>query len=137
MRFTRIELVTPEPIKECDAPRYLVLTRREELLAAYQVSDYEPPVDFERCFLVAAHRGFCPSGGYGVRIRGLEQRGDQVVVRLAHRNPRPGEFVTMVVTYPRDVVGVERSELNPRGVLHFHFVDEQSAILGRVTASVT
>lgn len=134
MRFVRVEMVTPEPMRNPEAPVYAVLTRSEDLLALYGVGDCE--LDFGRCFLVAVHRGFCPSGGYSVRVRSLEQEGNQVTVRLDHRDPRPQEMVTQVITYPRDLVQVERSELSPRGSLHFRFVDERAATRAEITADI-
>lgn len=137
MRFTRVSLVTPEPIGKPEAAGCQVLTSREELLTLYKVSDCQPALDFDRCFLLAVHRGCCPTGGYGVRVAGLEQQGDQVTVRLVYQNPRPGDFVTLAITYPRELVQVERSELRFGGRLRFRFVDERSATLAEVTADIS
>lgn len=136
MHFVRVELVTREPVRNPEAPVYAVLNRREDLLALYGTGDHGPGIDLERCFLVAVHRGYCPSGGYSVRVRSLEQQGDQVTVRVDHRDPRPGDFVTQAITYPQDLVQVERSELNPAGRLHFRFTDEREVTRAEVAADI-
>jgi len=136
VRFSQVELVPEAGYREPGVPGCLVLTRPGDIRAAYGNCRLLPAPDLERCLLVMVHRGPCPTGGHAIRISGIEQRGDEVTVVTARRDPRPGDSVTMMITYPRDCVAVERSELAFRGRLHFHFVDERGATLGRVTAEI-
>ena len=136
MQFSRVELQPVAGFRDPNAPACFVLTRASDVGAAYGDCRFRPDLDLKRCFLVAVHRGPCPTGGYAIRISGIEQHGDEVTVTIAQRDPRPGEPVTMMITHPRDCVAVERSELVFRGKLHFHFVDERGSKLGKATAQI-
>ena len=136
MRFLRVELQPGAGYRDLSAPAHLVLTGTADVGATYGDCRLRPSPDFGRHFLVAVHRGPCPTGGHTIRINDIEQHGDEVTVTIARRDPRPGEPVTMMITHPRDCVAVERSALICRGRLHFHFVDERGKKLSQVTAHI-
>lgn len=69
-------------------------------------------VDWEREAVIGVFLGMKPSGGYAVAIEGVRRAGGQrleVTVRV--REPGPGEFVTMVTTFPGHLVRIDRNEL--------------------------
>lgn len=136
MRFFRVELQPAAGYRDPSAPAHLVLTGAADVAAAYGDCRLHPALDLRGHFLVAVHRGPCSTGGYAIRISGVEQQGDEVTVTVARRDPRPGDPVTMMITHPRDCVAVERSALAPKGRLHFHFVDERGAKLSQVTIDI-
>lgn len=80
---------------------------------------------------VVAYLGEAPTGGYGISIRQVRvDRGFRPVVTVVvdRRSPGPGEFVTMVVTYPVDMVPIPQDGL-PQGTFTVRFVDGQGRVL--------
>jgi len=80
---------------------------------------------------VVAYLGEAPTGGYGIRIRQVRvDRGIRPVVTVVvdRRSPGPGEFVTMVITYPVDIVPIPQDGL-PQGTFTVRFVDGQGRVL--------
>ena len=113
--FRQIEISSPEPLRQFDAPACFVFASLKELLNAYGVSRVGTRIDFERYLVLTAHRGLCRTGGYGIAVSaiersalqlpGLEQPsgerpGSEVNVRLNLRDPEPGAMAIMILTYP-------------------------------------
>lgn len=74
-----------------------------------------PPVDFGQEFLCIVHRGECPTGGYRVKVAGARRAGGHLLLETVLQDPRPDDFVTMAVTYPRCAVALARCEAGPPG----------------------
>src|SRR5690606_36622888 len=91
---------------------------------------------------VVAYLGEAPTGGYAIGVR--QVRVDRVLPRpvvtvvVDRRSPGPGEFVTMAITHPLDIVPIER-ELLPEAPFLVRFVDGQGRRLAeqRVTVAAT
>ncbi|MBO8141297.1 MAG: SIMPL domain-containing protein [Firmicutes bacterium] len=79
-----------------------------------------------------AYLGEAPTGGYGIRIRQVRVDaglyGSVVTAVVERRSPAPGEFVTMAVTYPLDLVAVDRARL-PQPPFTVRFVDGRGRLL--------
>lgn len=68
-----------------------------------------PKIDFERQMVVAVFMGTQNSGGYSVRITGVEE-GDKLTVKVKQSVPPPGAMSAAVMTAPYHVVVVARSD---------------------------
>ena len=83
--------------------------------------DLQQP-DFDQEVALVASMGTMPSGGYAIRVRRVqyEAAGDgspaAVRVEIEAASPGPGDFVTMALTHPSDVVVIPRRAW-PEGVL--------------------
>jgi len=75
---------------------------------------------------VVAYLGEAPTGGYAIRVRQVRVDAQiprpVVTVVVDRRSPGPGEFVTMAITHPIDLVPVERERL-PEPPFLVRFVD--------------
>jgi hypothetical protein len=68
--------------------------------------------------LVVAAQGRQPSGGHQLRIAGVGDPGDALVVDVTEVSPGPGCVTTGVMTSPYHVVRVARSDKPVRFVRH-------------------
>lgn len=118
MNFQRITLHDIPPL---DLPAYLVLTNAQELAATYG-REVTTKLSLDDKILVAVHRGLCRTGGYSIRIENVELENREVKVQLSLQDPRPGDFVTMVMTHPRDMILIKKNALPGPGEVTFHFV---------------
>lgn len=71
--------------------------KRKEGAAVYMV---------EGTVYIVAARGEMPTGGYGVRIVDVkeDEDGSGVRVLVEYKDPKPGQMVAQVVTYPYTIV---------------------------------
>ncbi|MCL6580057.1 MAG: protease complex subunit PrcB family protein [Firmicutes bacterium] len=130
-RFRRVELGSPEPLPFDPEPAYLVIGSAEELSRFLGVHRWSPPIDWSREVLLVASRGECPTGGYTVAISRLERRPSETLkATVTFGDPAPTDFVTMVVTYPRAAVAVERDSVT--GVSEVIFAGPGDDVLARV-----
>jgi len=107
-------------------PTCFVFNSAEEMLKAYAAPNSIPRRVFKDHVVLAFHRGLCKTGGHFVRIVSLTREGGEVTVRVQHSDPKPGDFVTLVFTYPFDMVQIPRSSLrrdDGRKDLLFRVVD--------------
>lgn len=75
--------------------------------------------------VIVAYLGEASTGGYAIRVRSVHvKRGTSpsVTIAIARRRPDPDEFVTQVVTYPLEIVPIERDML-PEAPFDVRFVD--------------
>ncbi|MCL5046872.1 MAG: protease complex subunit PrcB family protein [Actinobacteria bacterium] len=103
--FRRIDVSSPEPLRRFEDPACFVFASLEEVLDAYGVSRIDTRIDFEKNLVLAAHRGLCNTGGYGIAVSAVElsgvgRSGSEVDVRLNLKDPEPGAIVLMILTYP-------------------------------------
>lgn len=77
-------------------------------------------VDWEQEVPIAAFLGLCPSGGYDVVIRKVVLEGEILNVYVDKRSPGPGDFVTMALTNPYDIIKIERERLRNDPILQVH-----------------
>lgn len=123
---------------EPETPGYHVIASPEEFDATYapfEGAGCSRP-DLSAYVLVGVHRGLCPTGGYWVRIVELKHCGSEVVVKVDIRNPRPGELVTLAMTYPADAVLVPKDILPKTEPVVFRFVDSAGKELARKEAVI-
>jgi hypothetical protein len=69
-----------------------------------------PDIDFERFMLIAAGLGTRPSGGYAVRIAGIESAPDVLTVTIEELAPGVGCIATTALTAPVIVVRAARAD---------------------------
>lgn len=69
-----------------------------------------PEVDFERSMLVAVGLGVRPSGGYAVRVAGIEAGSGTLRVTVLELAPGAGCIATMALTAPVVVVRLDRDD---------------------------
>jgi len=98
-----------------EKPSYQVLTTREEVVR-FLGSEV---IDMRKYILVVVSRGMCPTGGYKITINRLVRDGHNVHVHLLFSEPMADDFVTMVITYPQDIVAVERKYFSGNTVFQF------------------
>jgi hypothetical protein len=129
--FRRFTLKSSEVPHQFDQPAYLVFTSERDFLETYGIRNYSPRVDFSRYFLVAVHRGACPTGGYRVNVEFLGCQQDQAIIGVRFVEPAPDDVVTLVVTYPQDMVLVPKQVCSGQGEVTFSFVDHSGNHLAR------
>ena len=104
-------------------PAYHVLTSEKDVGRIYGKLVTKPRVRFESSLLIAAHRGLCPTGGYGIVIESLRLAGHELLVNMRTIDPAPEDFVTLIPTYPSDSVALWRGSLGRPGAYEAVFVD--------------
>ncbi|MGE5576472.1 MAG: protease complex subunit PrcB family protein [Syntrophothermus sp.] len=136
------------PVELSFSPLAAVGNRAESYVVAVDQAEYDslwqslwnaweqPAVDFQKSFVVGVFYGERPTGGCGMRVKKVAQSGGEVTVTVERISPRPGAFVTMVITYPGQLVAVNKNSLAQKGQLTFIFVDQEQRELARVEKSV-
>lgn len=81
--------------------------------------------------MVAVFQGQQTTGGYSVRVTGIERRGDQLLVRATFTSPGPGAIVTQVLTSPAHVVSIAAADA--AGLHEAVLFDETGAEQARTT----
>lgn len=67
-----------------------------------------PKVNFEEKMLVAAFRGDCGSGGYGLEIQSVEGTKKALKVNVLYTTPGKNCMSTMMITQPYEIVTIDR-----------------------------
>ncbi|NEQ28599.1 MAG: protease complex subunit PrcB family protein [Microcoleus sp. SIO2G3] len=106
-------------------PSQMVIDNREEWADIWQLhaSDIIPPppvprVDFTDDQVVAVFMGEKRTGGYSVEILTVETKSsledDQtsLVITVAYRQPKPGDIVQEVITYPYHIITIPQLVAN-------------------------
>jgi hypothetical protein len=83
--------------------------------------------------LVAVFQGQQRTGGYAIRVNGVERRGDQLVVRATFTRPGPGAIVTQVLTSPAHVVSVASADA--AGLREAILIDDSGAERARINTT--
>ena len=111
-----------------EKPTQLVLRNAEELALAHGVAPKDAKekrfqadvttdvalllkvkaIDWDKQMLVVATAGKKPTGGYRVEIRNLSVKDKMLLVRWEVHSPAPDAVVTQAITYPAQMVLVER-----------------------------
>lgn len=96
--------------------------------------------------VIVAYLGEAPTGGHAIRVRRVEVDekngaggdgdGPMVTVTIARRRPTPDEFVTQVITFPFEVIPLDR-ELLPQEPFTVRFVDDEGDPLNDEGAAAT
>jgi hypothetical protein len=136
LKFRQVDLSSPQALPFRPDPDYLVFASSEALAAFYEVPPWSSGVDWAREFLLVAERGECPTGGYRLVIETVTRPSHpaaDLVAKVVMVDPRPGDMVTMALTFPRAAVAVERAGLE--GLRRVVFVDARGRTLR--TAEVT
>ena len=68
-----------------------------------------PKVDFDKHKVIAVFMGRRMTGGYSVKITGIEENG-KLVVKVKESGPPPGAMVTMALTSPYHVMVVPKTD---------------------------
>lgn len=67
-----------------------------------------PAVNFDEKVLIAAFRGDCPSGGYGLSVKAIGINKKNLSVNLLYTSPGKNCMSTMMITQPYEVVAIDR-----------------------------
>jgi hypothetical protein len=67
-----------------------------------------PNVNFSTQAVILAYQGLKRTGGYSISLERINREGATLTVRASERAPRPGEFVTQVLTSPFVAVAIPR-----------------------------
>lgn len=92
-------------------PFYAVFLDEPGFIEAYGLREYAPVIDFQHEVLVVAHRGPCPSAGYGVGLAEASLERGALIIKVSFEDPAPGVVTAAVITYPRAFGLIERSLL--------------------------
>ena len=69
-----------------------------------------PRIDFSHREAILVATGPRSSTGYELRVLGVREDDDRIVVRMRERTPSLGDAVTAKVTYPFRLLSVPRSD---------------------------
>jgi hypothetical protein len=84
-----------------------------EIHAGFTPAPPLPSVDFGQHMLIAVALGTRPSGGFGVKVRGVTSRGERLEVAVLESCPAAGAMVTQSLTQPVEVVQAPRLAQTP------------------------
>lgn len=112
---------------------YLVVAEKN-----WQAHYPTPPAgaDFKGSFYVVASWGMKPNPGYRISIRGIEQAGPRVEVKVGLEEPDPGKIYPQVLVHPLAVAEVRIDALRQHGLLAFEFLDQRGKQLALVEAEL-
>ncbi len=99
LEFRSISIFQAPPQVE----RMVQQQRKEEGAAVYVAED--------AVYIVVA-RGEKPTGGYGIRVVDLKEEGGGFDVHVEYSDPKPGQMVAQVVTYPLAVVKADLNDIS-------------------------
>lgn len=95
---------------------YFAGSRAEAEALAPQVNDAPVMeqimgVDFDEAIAVVVFRGQMPSTGYGIAVKSLTSTDNGVVIQANLTDPSPDQMTGSALTFPSDVVKVNRKDL--------------------------
>lgn len=93
-------------------------------------------VDFSKKVALFAYLGSLP-GGYGIGIEKVTLSGNNMTVLVRTKSPRPGDMVTMMLSYPSDFVLIDRNIVDIWGGINVTFVDQQGQVLSKNKLTIT
>jgi hypothetical protein len=99
LEFRSISIFQAPPQVE----RMVQQQRKEEGAAVYVAED--------AVYIVVA-RGEKPTGGYGIRVVDIKEEGGGFDVHVEYSDPKPGQMVAQVVTYPFAVVKADLKDIS-------------------------
>ena len=99
LEFRSISIFQAPPQVE----RMVQQQRKEEGAAVYVAED--------AVYIVVA-RGEKPTGGYGIRVVDIKEEGGGFDVHVEYSDPKPGQMVAQVVTYPLAVVKADLKNIS-------------------------
>ncbi|MHB9144078.1 MAG: protease complex subunit PrcB family protein [Symbiobacteriia bacterium] len=134
--FAAVTLRVQPSLPTFEEPRCFVFGSEDAVRRVYDAAAFQPALDFGRVLLIAVHRGVARSGGYSIRIEGIEATEQAVQVRIRRTDPAAGAFVTMALTHPLAMVRVERADLPGKGPWTFDFLDEKGHVFANVHEQV-
>lgn len=102
---TETKSISFEHIAFDEAPEDLRMTIN---VKAREETTFRLPID-DRLYIVVT-RGEKPTGGYSVTITDIVQKGDKMIVHYTYRDPGQDEMVTQNVTYPKDIVAIDKTQ---------------------------
>ncbi len=77
---------------------------RQELMSILAGSPPRSRFSRDENLNLVVFRGVFPTGGYGIKIDGVERTGNEFVVHATYTNPEKGAIVTQAFTQPTAVV---------------------------------
>jgi hypothetical protein len=93
-------------------------------------------VDFSKKVALFAYLG-SSSGGHGIGIEKVTMSGNTMTVQVRAKSPRPGDMVTMMLTYPSDFILIDRNIVDVWGGVNVTFVDQQGQVLSKNKLTIT
>jgi hypothetical protein len=115
LEFRSISIFQAPPQVE----RMVQQQRKEEGAAVYVAGD--------AVYIVVA-RGEKPTGGYGIRVVDIKEEGDGFDVHVEYSDPKPGQMVAQVVTYPFTVVKADLKDISRDTSFRFFIDGNRSSV---------
>ncbi|MGM0472192.1 MAG: protease complex subunit PrcB family protein [Bacillota bacterium] len=100
-----------------DEYQLITANNKEQLLQQWRNYHNRPyyseikKLDLDGKVAFLAYLGSMSSGGYGMQINKILQKDNKIIIRVKYISPDPEESVTSVITYPYDLVVVDRDKL--------------------------
>ncbi|MBM7624072.1 protease complex subunit PrcB family protein [Sporohalobacter salinus] len=121
------EWTEKEPPQET---RYKLITNenKRKVLRDYSDDEAKPyyhsieELDLTKEVAILAYLGPMPNGGYGIQINKVIQRNNKLIAKVKYVSPKPDDLVTMIVTYPYDLVTIKKNKLSVNNVAELDLV---------------
>lgn len=104
------QILTESEYKGKKRQTYEVIDNHVDLKMLYKAveDDYIPQVDFAKSKIIALHLGEQRTGGYGIGVEKISQKGDKVYVKI--KKTYPNDMVTMSITSPYTIIKIDTSK---------------------------
>lgn len=96
------EVLSQSSYQGKDVKSFEVIKDKATLIKLYEgINDTEiPKVDFAKARIIALFLGQRTSGGFEIKIKNVEEKGDKIYVSVEEISPKPGDMATMAITNP-------------------------------------
>lgn len=98
--------------------KILVIRNREEWQKIWNIhagirlpTPELPEIDFSRWMIIAVFSGGHSSGGYTIKIDGIERNADKISVKIIEVKPKRGDITIQSFTCPYQIVRIEATDL--------------------------
>jgi hypothetical protein len=110
--------------------RYQIITskNKEELLAEWHLDKNRAyykelkKLELKEKVLILAYLGEMPTGGYKIQIDKVIKRDEKILIKVKYVSPPADAMVTMVITYPFDLVLIDRSKFERKDISKLDWV---------------
>ena len=121
---------------DTEAAKFVILSSRAQAnrflrqlpqLARETIGEELADVDFKRDIAIVAYLGGT-SGGYGVEIGQVNINARSLLVKVGMQSPGKDDMVTMIVTYPWDMVTLPKKHM-PKGDFEFIVFNQHGQVV--------
>lgn len=93
-------------------PSFIIISSEEDIKKNFTTCDSFAPADFPdftKKRILVLFAGAKPTGGYSIKIQSIKEDDCQITVDYFETQPKPGEQVIQVLTYPVDYVVIPKN----------------------------